>query len=98
MTSPRFRCVYIIIFSSILLFRDTSLFLDFLFFLSYFSFIVKKGLNVFIGSSRLGEHLLFRSSRSVCVCCVCVCVFIVLCANVLQNLFLARNMNELELD
>jgi len=30
-------------------------------------FIGKKWLNIFIGSSRLGEHLLFRASISVCV-------------------------------
>jgi len=80
-----------------LLFRDTSLSLDFLFFRLIFRLLLnhifllslKKGLNVLIGSSRLGEHLLFRRSYSVCVYrSMCKC---------LANLFLTRNMKKHEI-
>jgi len=64
-----------------LLFRDSSLDFSFFFYL-IFRLSLKKGLNVFINNSRLGEHLLFRRFHSVCVYrFMCKCF---------ANLFLAK--------
>jgi len=83
-------CVYcLFFFVNTFVYRVTSLSVDFLFFYLIFRLSLKKvKRNIFIGSSRLDEHLLFRRSHSVCVYrFMCKCF---------ANLFLARNINKPE--